>query len=246
MLFIGIILLGVSLMMGCTKNTANPSNNNDITGTEKQEESNKEILEDKDKSEKKDLAIEKMEELLPYEYEDILTGAKFRYPDGFGNVQNNDVNRLLQRNNEEKSNDAKIMFAKYYTEGITKRDLELCDIDAIKTPKDILENYHYKIELTLSIIEKVDRTEVEYEEPQIVNGIEMHKFRGTIHSFVEVDDERKDFTYGIVGYSFFGKNRPIMLCAYDTSVNQNQMEELTEIIDAMALSFQDEPEELSQ
>lgn len=236
----GIAILGLCLITGCTKSTVNEGEQgriDDVVSNDKGEDKDVELKDSKKNEEK-----EKIDELLPYEEEDIFTHFKFRYPKNFGTPMQYSVDYVCMRNNEERSNDAKLVLAQYYVDRSDKTDLEFCDIDAIKTPKDILENFYYKIELTLSTIEKVDRAEVEYEEVKVINGIEMYKFSGTLHSFIELGDEREDYTYGIVGYSFFGKNRPFMLYAYDASVNQDQMEELTEIIDAMALSFQDEPE----
>jgi hypothetical protein len=176
---------------------------------------------------------------LTQEFEDKRTGYKLKYK-WEGSYSYNGYEYVLG------SVDRCIVFSKYYADDIVNAtDRENINIENIKNVEDILvEMLPYKVkslferELVLSV-ETVENVSYETGETITVDGCKATRFTGTV-TYTYSEGDRHDCP--VMGYAIMGSKRPMIIWTTDKSDGEAYFQELTDLVDRIILTFEDEPE----
>jgi hypothetical protein len=137
------------------------------------------------------------------------------------------------------------VFSIYYVdEEINTSDKDNIKIENIKNTKDIItEMVPYKVGRLLERgmpLEEVTEASYEAGETITVDGCEATRFTGDL-VYAMGRGVFRECT--VVGYAIMGAKRPMLVWATDLSKTKEYMEELTDLVDRIILTFEDEPEE---
>jgi hypothetical protein len=176
---------------------------------------------------------------LNQEFEDRRTGYKLRYKWG-GMHSSNGYEYFLE------DVDRCIVFSKYFDGDIVNTsDIDNINIENIKNTRDIItEMVPYKVKRLLERgmpLETVEDASYEAGETITVDGCEATRFTGTVvYTFAGSEDILRESP--IVGYAIMGAKRPMLIWTTDISNDHEYMDELTDLVDRIILTFEDEPE----
>ena len=113
---------------------------------------------------------------------------------------------------------------------------ELCDISKYQDSTDIFD---LLVPLVGTEWKNAEITDYTYEivETKEINGFEMTKFKGEIHTYQESIDSAR--IYPTVAYGVAGTKTPVFICFMDGSEDQSSIEEWMEKIDYVASTYKE-------
>ncbi|MDR1157014.1 MAG: hypothetical protein LBK75_01720 [Oscillospiraceae bacterium] len=174
---------------------------------------------------------------LTQKFKDERTGYKLKFK-WRGMHSSNGYEYLLR------DVDRCMVFSKYFDGDIVNTtDKDNIKIENIKTTEDIItEMIPYKVKSLLERgmpLETVAEATYEAGETITVDGCEATRFTGDL-VYTMAEDDFRECT--VVGYAIMGSKRPMLIWATDISKDHGYMEELTDLVDRIILTFEDEPE----
>jgi hypothetical protein len=174
---------------------------------------------------------------LTQEFKDERTGYKLRFK-WRGTHSYNGYDYLFR------DVDRCMVFSKYFDDDIVNTtDIDNIKIENIKNSQDIIvEMVPYKVRRLLErgmSLETVAEAAYEAGETITVDGCEATRFTGELVYTLAEDDFRR---CTVVGYAIMGVKRPMLIWATDISEDYAYMDELTDLVDRIILTFEDEPE----
>jgi hypothetical protein len=174
---------------------------------------------------------------LTQEFKDERTGYTLRFKWG-GTYSSNGYDYLLEDDHRC------VVFAKYFVdEDMNTRDRDNIKIENIKNSQDIIaEMVPYKVRRLLErgmSLETVEEATYTAGETITVDGCEATRFTGELVYTLAADDFRE---CTVVGYAIMGAKRPMLIWTTDISKDHEYMDELTDLVDRIILTFEDEPE----
>ncbi|MDR1157177.1 MAG: hypothetical protein LBK75_02575 [Oscillospiraceae bacterium] len=175
---------------------------------------------------------------LTQEFKDQRTEYKFRFKWG-GMHSSNGYEYLLR------DVDRCMVFSKYFVDEDfdNTADRDNVNLENIKNSKDIItEMVPYKVKSLLERampLETVAEATYEAGETITVDGCEATRFTGDL-MYTLSETNLKECT--VVGYAIMGSQRPMLIWATDISEDHEYIEELTDLVDRIILTFEDEPE----
>ena len=76
-----------------------------------------------------------------------------------------------------------------------------------------------------------------------INGLEAVRYEGTYTIGRDKEEPEEWHDVGVVGYCILGSQTPVLLTVVDLSDGQDKLEELADIMDEMAYTYEDGPAE---